>query len=55
MLVVLVVVLVIVVVLVLNVIVTVNVCGSDDSGAGSCVSDSCSAIDKCESSSKHVW
>ena len=52
--VVLVVLLLIVVVLVINVIVTVNMCGSDDSGACGCLSDSCSVSDECDSFSKYV-
>ena len=45
----------IVVVLVINMIVTVNICGSEDSGAGGCVSDSSFVSDKCNSYSKYGW
>ena len=49
MILVLVVVIVLLLVLVINVILTVNMCGSKDSGAGGCV------IDKYDRYSKHVW
>ena len=44
-----------VVVLVINMTVTVNMFGSDFSGAIGCVSHSFSVSDKCDSYCKYVW